>query len=78
MLQGIHTLLTQDTAPNPSGHPQPGPPHPGAGVGTAVVSLLGTTEKRSSKMATMQQIFIMTTLRRRIAVLTLLSFVAMC
>lgn len=29
-------------------------------------------------MATMQQIFIMTTLRRRIAVLTLLSFVAMC
>ncbi len=29
-------------------------------------------------MATMQQIFIMTSLRRRIALLTLLSFVAMC
>ena len=29
-------------------------------------------------MATMQQIFVMTTLRRRIFVLTLLSFVAMC
>lgn len=29
-------------------------------------------------MATMQQIFIMTALRRRIAILTLLSFVALC
>jgi len=29
-------------------------------------------------MATMQQIFIMTTLRRRVAMLTLLSFVALC
>lgn len=29
-------------------------------------------------MATMQQIFIMTTLRRRILMLTLVSFVAMC
>lgn len=29
-------------------------------------------------MATMQQIFVMTTLRRRIALLTVLSFVALC
>lgn len=29
-------------------------------------------------MATMQQIFIMTTVRRRILMLTLVSFVAMC
>ncbi len=29
-------------------------------------------------MATMQQIFVMTTVRRRILVLTLVSFVAMC
>ncbi len=29
-------------------------------------------------MATMQQIFVMTSVRRRILVLTLLSFVAMC
>ena len=29
-------------------------------------------------MATMQQIFVMTTLRRRVALLTLLSFVALC
>lgn len=29
-------------------------------------------------MATMQQIFVMTAVRRRILVLTLLSFVAMC
>lgn len=29
-------------------------------------------------MATMQQIFVMTTLRRRILLLTLVSFVAMC
>jgi len=29
-------------------------------------------------MATMQQIFVMTTLRRRILMLTLLSFAAMC
>jgi hypothetical protein len=29
-------------------------------------------------MATMQQIFVMTAVRRRILVLTMLSFVAMC
>jgi hypothetical protein len=29
-------------------------------------------------MATMQQIFVMTTVRRRILLLTLVSFVAMC
>ena len=29
-------------------------------------------------MATMRQIFVMTTLRRRILMLTLVSFVAMC
>jgi len=29
-------------------------------------------------MATMQQIFVMTTLRKRILLLTLVSFVAMC
>jgi len=29
-------------------------------------------------MAAMQQIFVMTTLRRRVAMLTLLSFVALC
>ncbi len=29
-------------------------------------------------MATMQQIFVMTTVRRRILMLTLVSFVAMC
>jgi len=47
-------------------------------VGTVVVSLPVTTENRRFPVATMQQIFVMNAVRRRVAVLTLLSFVAMC